>query len=101
MRLTLLSFTLLACAGSTGTSAETGTEPEKTACQLDPETYPAGAVEPMALGEVLSPYRWPEAIHRGTGVRVPLDLGLVPCASDPGIDWSWAAALLFVSLPAW
>lgn len=63
--------------------------------------YPAGAVEPMALGEVLTPYRWPDAIHRGTGARGPLDLGLVPCAADPDIDWSRFAALLFVSIPAW
>lgn len=62
--------------------------------------YPDGAVEPMALGEVLTPYRWPEAIH-GDGRVADLDLGLVPCAADPDIDWSPFDVLLFVSIPAW
>lgn len=65
------------------------------------ESYPAGAVEPMELGEVLAPYSWPEAEHRGTGVRTALDLAYVPCAGDPVIDWSPFDVLLFVSFPAW
>jgi hypothetical protein len=65
------------------------------------QLYPEGAVEPMALGEVLSPYRWPEAVHRGTGQRTALDLQKVPCDTDPEIDWSLSQVLLFVSIPAW
>jgi hypothetical protein len=65
------------------------------------QAYPAGATEPMTLGEVLSPYSWPTAIHRGTGARTTLDLAHVPCATDPEIDWSPFDVLLFVSIPAW
>lgn len=64
------------------------------------EAYPE-PTEPMALGEVLFPYAWPDAIHRGTGARGALDLGAVPCATDPDIDWSPFDVLLFVSIPAW
>jgi hypothetical protein len=73
-----------------------GTEPD---CQA--RTYPDGAVEPMELGEVLSPYSWPRAIHRGTGQEAALDLGAVPCAASEDIDWSPHDVLLFVSIPAW
>lgn len=62
--------------------------------------YPAGATEPMALGEVITPYRWPSA-RTSAGVDVPLDLGVVPCDADPDIDWSPFDVLLFVSIPAW
>ena len=65
------------------------------------ETYPDGAVEPMALGEVLTPYAWPEAVHRGTGERNALRLANAPCNVDPNIDWSPADVLLFISIPAW
>lgn len=65
------------------------------------ETYPPDPTEPMTLGETLSPYRWAEAIHRGTGQRAAIDLAKVPCATDPDIDWSPFDALLFVSIPAW
>lgn len=65
------------------------------------ETYPASPVEPMTLGEVLSAYRWPEAIRRSSGAKVALDLASVPCALDPDIDWSMRDLLLFVSIPAW
>jgi hypothetical protein len=65
------------------------------------ETYPAGAVEPMAHGEVLAPYAWPEARHLGTGQTTSLDLAQVPCAAAPDIDWSPFDVLLFVSIPAW
>lgn len=64
-------------------------------------TYPTGAVEPMAVGQVLTPYSWPEAIDRRTGARVVLDLANVPCAADEVIDWSPFDVLLFISLPAW
>ncbi len=77
------------------TDTDTDTDPV-TGC-----TYPEGAVEPMALNEVLSPYSWPNARHRD-GVRTgPLDLANVPCATDPDIDWSPFDVLLFVSIPAW
>lgn len=107
----LLALVLTACTNGAGetetsdpTSFPTDSDPLVTAgtvCSEDGTGYPAGAVEPMALGKVLFPYRWPDAIHRGTGARGPLDLSLVPCAGDPDIDWSRFAALLFVSIPAW
>ncbi|MEN0061093.1 MAG: hypothetical protein AAGA48_03030 [Myxococcota bacterium] len=65
------------------------------------ETYPLGAVDPMAIGQVLSPYAWPNAIHNGTGTAVGLDLALTPCNLDPNIDWSAADVLLFMSIPFW
>lgn len=64
-------------------------------------SYPPGAVEPMAEGSVLAPYRWPNAIHRGTGQSASIDLAEVPCATDPDIDWSPHDVLVFVSIPAW
>ena len=64
-------------------------------------TYPTGAVEPMAVGSVLTPYSWPEAIDRRSGARVALDLAHVPCDDDEIIDWSPFDVLLFISLPAW
>ncbi len=63
--------------------------------------YPPGATEPMTLGETMSPYRWPEATHRGTGLSVDLDLATAPCNTDTEIDWSPFDVLLFVSIPAW
>ena len=63
--------------------------------------YPAGAAEPMAVGSVLFPYRWPEARRLDRSGRVALDLALAPCNVDPDIDWSPFDVLLFVSLPAW
>jgi hypothetical protein len=65
------------------------------------DCYPDGIVEPMALGEVLAPYSWPLAIHRGTQERLDIDLAQVPCATDPDIDWSPHDVLVFVSIPAW
>ncbi len=62
--------------------------------------YPAGAVEPMALGEVLVPYSWTTAIH-ADGTTTSLDLLDVPCATDEVIDWSIHEILVFISLPAW
>ncbi|MEN0062550.1 MAG: hypothetical protein AAGA48_10405 [Myxococcota bacterium] len=64
-------------------------------------TYPEGAVEPMALGEVISPYRWPNASLRADGTLVSLNLRQAPCALDDDIDWSPFDVLLFVSIPAW
>ena len=75
--------------------SDAATDSDTVAC-----AYPEGAVEPMAIDEVLSPYRWPKAID-GTGRNVPLDLAKVPCADDEEIDWSPFDVLLFVSIPAW
>jgi hypothetical protein len=72
-----------------------------TAPDCSDATYPEGAVEPMALNEVLTPYRWPVAVDRRTGERLPLDLAAAPCDTDPEIDWTPFEALLFVSIPAW
>ncbi|MFV8752913.1 hypothetical protein ACNOYE_20395 [Nannocystaceae bacterium ST9] len=63
-------------------------------------SYPAGAVEPMALGEVLVPYSWTTAIH-ADGTTTSLDLIDAPCATDEVIDWSVHELLVFISLPAW
>lgn len=63
-------------------------------------TYPSGAVEPMALGAVLWPYQWPEAID-GTGANHPLDLTEVTCTEDPNRDWSPFDVLVFISIPGW
>lgn len=63
--------------------------------------YPQDAVRPMEEGQVLFPYRWPEATNLASQVTTALDLGQVPCASDPVIDWSPFDILLFVSIPAW
>ncbi|MEO0602788.1 MAG: hypothetical protein AAF211_15200, partial [Myxococcota bacterium] len=82
----------------TGPGEVPGTE---TDC-LDGETYPGGAVEPMAFGQVLSPYAWPTAVRHANGQTLAgLDLANVPCALDPDIDWSPFDVLLFVSIPAW
>jgi hypothetical protein len=62
--------------------------------------YPAGAAEPMAVGQVLSPYKWPESLDVARN-NVPLDLTRAPCADDENIDWSPFDHLLFVSVPAW
>jgi hypothetical protein len=70
------------------------------ACVGD-DTYPAPTVEPMAMGEILFPYSWPTAIHRGTGLDTALDLADVPCALDALVDWSPFDVLLFVAIPAW
>ncbi len=76
--------------------APDGTEPDCTT-----STYPADPADPMALGEVLTPYSWPVAIHRGTGQQVGLDLGTAPCAADLDIDWSPHDLLVFIAIPAW
>jgi hypothetical protein len=62
--------------------------------------YPAGAVEPMTLGEVMTPYRWQTAIALEGGTYT-LDLEDVYCNTTPGFDWSVYDALLFVTLPEW
>lgn len=62
--------------------------------------YPAGPVEPMAVGSVLWPYNWPEAID-GAGQNFPIDLEQVACDTDPNIDWSPFDVLVFIAIPAW
>lgn len=64
-------------------------------------TYPDTVAEPMALGEVIAPYRWPDASLRADDTPVSVDLAQVPCALDDDIDWSPFDVLLFVSIPAW
>jgi len=65
-----------------------------------PCDYPAGAVEPMAMGAPLWPYRWPTARH-ADGRDFPIDLAEVVCTADPNIDWSPFDVLVFVSIPGW
>jgi len=77
---------------STGESSSEGTGP---GC-----SYPAGASEPMAVGEVLTPYRWMSA-NRADGSEAVLDLFNAPCDTDPVIDWSVHDLLVFISVPAW
>ena len=94
---TLILAALVACQTpddpGTDVTSDSATTPSDCA-------YPAGAVEPMALGEVLSPYAWPDARHLD-GRTASLDLGQVPCNTDDDIDWSPHDVLVFVSIPAW
>ena len=85
----------LLLGGCGGTPREVGTPDDACA------GYPEDAVRPMELGSVLYPYSWPVAKRLSDAVELPLDLGQVPCASDPDIDWSPFDVLLFVSIPAW
>ncbi len=83
---------------SEATSAdETGSESSGEVVDCE---YPAGAVEPMALGEVLFPYSWPVALH-GDGTEAALELEDAPCGLDEVIEWSPHDVLVFVSIPAW
>lgn len=86
-------------AGSIG--PDTGLEGGSTEAG-DPAScrYPQGAVEPMAVGEVLTPYMWSQAIH-ADGRQVALELADAPCGDDTVIDWSPHDVLVFVSVPAW
>jgi len=90
--LPLLALVGLGCPAQGGDDDDDVTPP--------PCTYPEGSVEPMALGEVLTPYRWETGIH-GNGTTASVDLGTMPCADDAEIDWSPFDVLLFVSIPAW
>ncbi|MEM9461392.1 MAG: hypothetical protein AAGF11_44925 [Myxococcota bacterium] len=90
--------------GDPGTSGDpTGVDESgssSTGPGVVPCEYPAGAVEPMALNEVLTPYSWPTAIH-GDGTQAALSLADAPCGIDDVIEWSPHDVLVFVSIPAW
>ena len=62
--------------------------------------YPIGAVDPMALNEVLWPYSWPRAIA-ADGTEVQLELADAPCGDDATMEWSAHDVLVFISIPAW
>jgi hypothetical protein len=94
-----LPLFLAACSAAPSDLA--GVETDDTEPIIPPCAYPEGAVEPMAIGSVITPYSWPEAIDRRDDSRVALDLANVACAVDPVIDWSPFDVLLFVSIPAW
>jgi hypothetical protein len=87
---------------STDGATQTETETETTdSSESGVEcSYPEGAVEPMTLEAVLTPYSWPTAIH-ADGTTIALDLANVPCATDEAIDWSIHEILVFISIPAW
>lgn len=92
-----LTLGLALLAGCKTTAVTPSNETPDNAC----DGYPEGATRPMTEGEVLYPYSWPEARNLADGRAVPLDLGQVPCNTDPDIDWSPFDVLLFVSIPAW
>jgi hypothetical protein len=89
------AFAALVGCGGSSVPRETGTP--NTAC----DAYPANAVRPMEVGAVLYPYAWPVARNLADQRELPLDLGKVPCATDPDIDWSPFDVLLFISVPAY
>lgn len=79
-----------------GVEADAETHPDASAgC-----TYPEGAVEPMMLNRVLSPYSWPEALN-GAGENKDINLTQIYCDNDPDLAWGDKGHLLFVSIPAW
>lgn len=77
----------------TDTGVDGGLDSGETPCE-----YPAGAVEPMQLNEVLSPYSWASAFD-AAGRALSLDLTQIHCNIDPSFDWSPFDLLLFVSIP--
>lgn len=84
-------------SGSDSSGGDSSSESSDTAVGCE---YPAGAVEPMAIGEVLSPYSWGRALHND-GTEAVLDLNDAPCGNDGDIAWSPHDVLVFVSIPAW
>lgn len=101
MRTLSPAFGLLLAAGCQSMTVDPPVTPDGTPPDCVDASYPAGVVEPMALGETLAPYAWPVALHRGRGEQASLDLADVPCNTDDDIDWSPFDVLLFVSIPAW
>lgn len=83
-----------------GPTTADGADGSSTGMVGMPCEYPEGAVEPMALGEVLWPYSWPVAID-GNGTEVSLELEDAPCGFDEVIEWSPHDVLVFISIPAW
>ncbi len=83
---------LTACAPAASDDDDATEEP--TPC-----VYPEGAVEPMALDEVITPYRWAEGIH-GDGTTAAIDLEEAYCG-EGDVGWGDAEVVLLVSLPAW
>lgn len=98
MRWLLLSA--LSLAAGLLLAALVGCEEPPPRATVDECNYPEGAVEPMAQGEVLTPYSWPSALD-GERSQLALDLQFAPCDTDPELDWSPFDVLLFVSIPAW
>ena len=85
--------------GDAGDGTDAGTDPFDAGPGMGC-VYPAGPVEPMAVGSVLWPYQWSEAID-GAGQNFPIDLEQVACDTDPNIDWSPFDVLVFIAIPAW
>ena len=56
--------------------------------------------DPMALGEVMPAFSWPDARHLD-GRTASLELEKTACNDDDDIDWSPFDVLVFVSIPAW
>ncbi len=96
--LLLLALPLLACsvpASDDDDDSASSDDDDAVACE-----YPEGAVEPMALNEVIYPYSWAEALDLA-GQILPMDLADAPCDTDPDIGWGDKEVVLFVSLPVW
>jgi len=96
---------LAACQGGDddGTDTTDGDGNESTGSTgttTTPCTYPEGAVDPMALGEVMPAFSWPDARHLD-GRTASLELDKAACDDDDDIDWSPHDVLVFVSIPAW
>jgi hypothetical protein len=92
--LTSLVTGLVGCPAGGDDDDAVGDDDDATEC-----SYPDGAVEPMELGEVLTPYSWPSALSFDRTDR-ELSLERAHC-NDDDIDWSPFDVLLFVSYPAW
>ena len=82
---------LLGCAQAGGPSEP----PPPPPCE-----YPEDSVEPMEVGEVITPYFWQTALH-ADGRDIELSLGEVYCNEGSEIDWSPFDVLLFISYPVW
>ena len=72
------SMVVSACGGA----ASNGVDPVEPEVLPGDCQYPGGAVEPMAVGVVLSAYSWPDARRLADSTEAALDLVHVPCATD-------------------